>query len=199
MAAPKTGRLRKALSVPHDLREAFVRRTRDFRGRAVNFFVDKVRLPDGRPAVREYLDHPGAAAVLPLLDRRTLILVEQYRYPVGRRTLEIPAGKLDPGESVLACLRRELREETGFTARRVTPLIRYWPTPAFSNELLHVYLAQGLALGRRDPDPDEFLRVVRLPLEEALRRVLEGRIRDSKTVVALLAYRSLPKRKDYTK
>lgn len=157
-------------------------------GKAVNFYRDLILLPDGKRAIREYLDHPGAVAVLPLLDRKTAVLVRQYRYPVGETTYEIPAGKLDGKESRLACLRRELREETGYSARKIGYLLSYWPTPAFSNELLHVYWAQDLTPGRHSPDEDEWIEVERVPVEKALQWVFSGKIKDSKTIIALLAY-----------
>jgi ADP-ribose pyrophosphatase len=176
------------LAVPKRFQEHYVRRHVAHRGKAVHFVVDTVRLPNGKEATREYLDHPGAVGVLPVLPRGQVVLVEQYRYPVGRSTLEIPAGKLDPGESPMTCLKRELREETGYTAKRVRPLIKYWPTPAFSNELLHLYVAEQLTPGESNTDEDEFLRTVTMPHREALARALDGRIQDSKTVIALLAY-----------
>lgn len=169
------------------LGERLVSRRTVWRGQAVNFRVDTVKLPDGKRATREYLDHPGAAGVVPFVDKKTIVLVRQCRHPVGEVTLELPAGKLDAGESPLACLRRELREETGYEARRFTPLIRYWPTPAFTNEVLHLYLAEGLRAGRHSPDADEFLEVVHMPFDEALSLVKSGKIKDSKTVVGLLA------------
>ncbi|MBI4387204.1 MAG: NUDIX hydrolase [Elusimicrobia bacterium] len=171
--------------------ETFVRRKKIYNGRAVNFVVDQIRLPDGRAAEREYLDHPGAVGVLPFLDADTILLVRQYRYPVRKITYEIPAGKLDPGESRSACLRRELLEETGHRARRVRPLISYWPTPAFSDEILHLYAADGLVAGPTSPDDDEFIEVVRMPFRRALDWVFSGKIRDSKTVIALLTTRAL--------
>ena len=115
------------------------------------------------------------------------VLVRQYRFPVRRTTLEIPAGKFDGRENPLACIRRELREETGYSARKIKKLLDFWPTPAFANERLTIYLAEGLIPGALDPDPDEFLEVVVLPFREALRMVRCGRIRDSKTVIDLLA------------
>ena len=166
-----------------------------YRGKSVDFCVDEIRLPDGRSAVREYLDHPGAVGVLPFLDDGTVVLVRQYRYPVGEVTLEMPAGKLDKGEDILACVERELHEETGYTAKRIRPLMRYWPTPAFANEVLHLFTAEGLIAGRRHPDADEFLEVVRMPFAKALGLVRSGKIKDSKTVIGLLACAALPRRK----
>jgi ADP-ribose pyrophosphatase len=167
--------------------EKFVRGRTVFRGNAVNFRVDTVRLPNGKRATREYMDHPGAVAVVPFLDEDTVVLVRQYRYPVGETTYEIPAGKLDAGERLRPCLERELREETGYTAGRITHLIDYWPTPAFANEILHVYVADHLEPGKMSPDEDEFLEAVVVPFDKALRWVLSGKIKDSKTVIALLA------------
>lgn len=167
--------------------EKFVRKKTVWRGRAVDFRVDTVRLPNGKLATREYLDHPGAVGVVPLLPGRRVVMVRQYRHPVREVTLELPAGKLDPRESPLACVKRELREETGYTARRIKPLIDYWPTPAFANEVLHLYVAEGLKAGKMDTDEDEFLECVTLPLRKALDLVRRGEIRDSKTVIGLLA------------
>lgn len=179
------------------LTEKLIRKQRLYRGNVVDFRIDRVRLPDGKPAVREYLSHPGAVAVLPLLDRDTVIMVRQYRYPVGRVTYEVPAGKLARGERPLPCLKRELREETGYTARRIRRLLSYWPTPAFSDEILHLYLAEDLVPGPHSPDADEFLEVAPVPLARALGWVRSGGIRDSKTVIALLAY-SLRRKGNYT-
>jgi len=169
------------------LAETFVRGRTVYRGRAVNFVVDEVRLPDGKRATREYMDHPGAVAVVPFLDGETIVLVRQYRHPVGQVTYEIPAGKLDKGERPLPCLRRELREETGYTAGKITPILEYWPTPAFANELIRIYRAERLKPGKVSPDDDEFIEAEAVPLRRALDWVFSGRIRDSKTVIALLA------------
>lgn len=173
--------------------ETCVRERLVYSGSCVDFRVDRVRLPDGRTARREYLSHPGAVAILPFLDRATLVLVRQYRHPVRRPTYEIPAGKLARGEGRLQCIRRELREETGFRARSVRHLLSYWPTPAFSDEILHVYVGTGLSPGSSSPDEDEFLEVKTVPYRDALRWALSGKMRDSKTLVALLAYHALRK------
>ena len=158
-----------------------------YRGKAVDFCVDDILLPNGRRAIREYMDHPGAVAAVPFVDKDTIVLVQQYRYPIGRTTYELPAGKLDEREHPLRCVRRELKEETGYTARRLRHLITFFAAPAFSNERLRVYVAEGLVPGDSRLDDDEFLRVVQVPFKKALDWVLSGRIQDSKTVIALLA------------
>lgn len=167
--------------------ERFVSKKTVWRGRAVDFRVDTVRLPNDKLATREYLDHPGAVGVLPFVDKDTVVMVRQYRHPVGEVTLEMPAGKLDPRESPLACVKRELHEETGYTARKMTPLLRYWPTPAFANEILHLYVAEGLTAGAMHTDDDEFLRCVTVPFKKAIKMALNGEIKDSKTIIGLLA------------
>ncbi|OGS11156.1 MAG: hypothetical protein A2234_02575 [Elusimicrobia bacterium RIFOXYA2_FULL_58_8] len=156
----------------------------------VTFRADTVTLPNGKKATREFLAHPGAVAVLPILPDGSIIFVRQYRYPVGRATLEIPAGKLhSASDNLLTRIKAELKEETGFTAARITPLTSFWPTPAFSNEVLHIFTACGLRGGTPNPDEDEFLRVETLSFEKAWRLVKTGGIRDSKTVIALQAWK----------
>lgn len=170
--------------------EKLFKRKRIYTGKAVHFSADEITLPDGKKASREYMEHPGAAAVLPFLDAERIILVKQYRYPIRQLTYEIPAGKLDPGESLLACVRREMAEETGYRPRTVKKLLSFWPTPAFSNEIIHIFLATGLVTAPLTPDDDEFIAPVVLPFTRALAMVKSGRIRDSKTVVALLAWQA---------
>lgn len=167
--------------------ETFVSKKTVWRGNAVNFDVDTVRLPNGKLATREYMSHPGAVGVVPFLDKETVVMVRQYRHPVGEVTLELPAGKIDPRESILTCVKRELAEETGFSARKITPLIRYWPTPSFADEVLHLFVATGLMAGSVNTDEDEFLEVVHLPFKKAVELVRQGKILDSKTVIGLLS------------
>lgn len=169
--------------------ETCVKKVEVYRGNSVNFRVDRIRLPNGRLAQREFLDHPGAVGVVPLLPGGKVVMVRQYRYPVAKTTYEIPAGKLTKGEDPLSCVRRELQEETGYSARSVRPLIDYWPTPAFANEVLHLYIARGLKPGKMSPDDDEFLASEAVPFERALGWVFSGRIQDSKTVIGLMACR----------
>lgn len=172
-------------------RERPLRRRRVHRGRAVDFWVDTVRLPNGGTATREYLGHPGAVAVVAVARSGPdpeILLVRQHRYPVRETTLELPAGKLDPGESPAACVNRELEEETGQRAARVKKMLAYWPTPAFANEVIHLYVARELRPGRFSPDADEIIEPVRLRLSDVLRRIRAGKIKDSKTVIGVLAF-----------
>ena len=167
--------------------ETFVSKKTVWHGRAIDFRVDTVRLPNGKLATREFMDHPGAVGVVPFADKDTVVMVRQYRHPIGEVTLELPAGKLDKGESALTCVKRELREETGYTARKIKPLIDYWPTSAFANEILHLYVAEGLKPGKMHTDADEFLQCVTIPFRKALKMALSGEIKDSKTIIGLLA------------
>ncbi|HVO33684.1 MAG TPA: NUDIX hydrolase [Elusimicrobiota bacterium] len=174
-------------------RERFIRRLKCVAGAAVNFRIDQIRLPNGRKAEREYLSHPGAVGILAFPSPREILLIKQYRYPVHEFTYEIPAGKLAKGEDPGACVRRELEEEAGYRARRVEKLIRFWPTAAFSDEVLHLYYADSLVKTRVNPDEDEFLEVVTVSPERMERLIGSGQIRDSKTLIAFLAWKHLSK------
>lgn len=177
------------------MKEKFIRTLVRYKGKAVGFLCDEVRLPNGKKAVREYLDHPGAVAIVafldsplrtPLMDAR-VVMVKQFRYPVGRMTEELPAGKLDGKEDLKSCLARELKEETGYSARRFKKIISYWPTPAFANEIIHIFWAEGLKKGKMSPDEDEFLSRSVDTFGRLLKKVMTGKIRDSKTMIGLLA------------
>lgn len=158
-----------------------------FDGTLLHVKRDRVQLPNGDNSVREWIKHPGASAVIPLLPDGRIILVRQYRYPVQCVTLEIPAGKLDaPDEDPLVCARRELSEETGYTAEHITKLTTIATTVGFSNEKIHIYAAEGLTPGQQHTDDDEFINVVHVPLHEAVAMVEEGRIVDAKSAVAIL-------------
>ena len=147
----------------------------------------QVTCPNGRPAPREIVVHKGAAAVIPVYEDGTTLLVRQHRVSVDRVTLEIPAGKLDSwGEDPYDCAVRELEEETGLKAERFTLLTSVLTTPGFCTEKIAIYLAQGLSQGETHPDEDEFLGLTRMPLEEAVGLVMRGEIRDGKTICGLL-------------
>lgn len=174
----------------HDgLKERFHRKRVLYSG-TVDFRADTVVLPNGKKATRAFMAHPGAVAVLPVLPDGRIIFVRQYRYPVGEATLEIPAGKLHSAkDSPLARVKAELQEETGYTARSIKPLADFWPTTAFSNEVLHIYTATGLKPGPASPDDDEFVRTEVLPFGKAWRLLRAGAIMDAKTIIALQAWK----------
>lgn len=157
-----------------------------YRG-VTGFNVDTVKLINGKTSSREYMLHPGASAVLAFVGGKVLF-VEQYRYPVKKVTLELPAGKMKKGQSPLSCARAELEEETGYKAGRVKKMLSFHTSVAFSNEVLHVYLAEGLKRGKTRLDEDEFVNVKLIDFKTALKMVKEGKITDSKTVIALLYY-----------
>ena len=158
-----------------------------FDGKIIRLEHWTVQLPNGRPALREVACHPGAAAVAALDDKGNIILVQQYRTPVGRLTLEIPAGKFDhEGEDPLLCAQRELSEETGLLADHWRKLTVLETTPGFCNERIHIYLATGLKQGETHPDEDEFVATTRMPLNEAVAKVMDGTLRDGKTALAIM-------------
>ena len=172
------------------LTETVVARKEIYNGKILRVQRWTVELPDGGTSFREIALHRGAAAVVPVDAEGNVYMIRQYRCALGRLTLEIPAGKLDfDAEDRLDCAKRELKEETGFTARNWVKLTDLATTPGFTNELIGIYLATGLEKGEVSPDEDEFLDMVKLPFAEALRLVTEGRISDSKTVAGLLLAR----------
>lgn len=145
---------------------------------------DTVSLPDGQHAVREYLEHPGAVAILAVLDDGRILLERQYRYPIAQAVIEIPAGKLNAGEDPLLCAQRELQEETGYTAKRWSKIRRIHPVISYSTEFIDIYLAEGLSPGPARLDEEEFLDVFAAPLEELLHWVEMGKITDVKTIIS---------------
>ena len=156
----------------------------------VGFNKDVVRLIKGKETTRVYLAHRGASAIVPLSDDGQVYLVQQYRYPIGRVTWEIPAGKREEGQTPLSCAKAELAQETGLHAARWKKMTVFNPSNAFSTEFLHIYLAQGLKRGKDSPDEDEFLNVKKFPLEKVYRMIEKGQIQDAKTIIGLLMYRS---------
>jgi len=171
-------------------RERFVKKIHHHQGNAVGFQIDRIRLPDGKLAQREFLTHPGAVGALAFTKDGKILLVKQYRHPVRQFTYEIPAGKLGKGEDPLACVKRELEEETGHKAGRIRKLTSFWPTGAFSDEVIHLYLADRLMETEAHPDDDEFLELVRVTPRQLDRMIRTGKIHDSKTLIAYLAWKS---------
>lgn len=158
-----------------------------FDGVLLHVFKDSVELPNGNTATREWIKHPGASAIIPLLPDNQIILVRQFRYPVAQVTLEVPAGKLDkPNEDPVICARRELSEETGYTAGKIWKLTTIATTVGFTNEYIHLYAASDLTPGKIHPDDDEFINTVKMPLTAALHLVETGKIIDAKSIISIL-------------
>ena len=158
-----------------------------FDGVLLHVRKDEVELPNGHKSVREWIKHPGASSVIPLLPDNQIILVKQFRYPVGQVTLEVPAGKLDKvDEDPIVCAERELSEETGYTAGKIWKLTTIATTVGFSNEFIHLYAAKDLKPGKQHPDDDEFINAVKIPLTAALQLVESGKIIDAKSIISIL-------------
>jgi len=150
--------------------------------------LDTVRLRTGRTTERIKIDHPEAAAVVPFLDAQRILMVRQWRYAVERETLEIPAGKVDPGEDIEVCALRELKEETGYEAERLLHLFSYFPAIGYSNEMIRIYAASSLKRLPGEQDVDEISRVEVLGMEQVLDLILQGRIYDGKTVIGIALF-----------
>ncbi len=155
-------------------------------GQLLEVREDTVRLPDGRPARREYVRHPGAAIIVPILDDGTILLERQYRYPLRQHFLELPAGKIDAGEDPAATARRELLEETGYEAEEWEHLFTTYPCVGYSNERLEFYLARRLRHVGHPGEDGEFLEIVAVPMDEALAMIASGEITEAKTILGVL-------------
>ncbi|MEI7024637.1 NUDIX hydrolase [Paenibacillus sp. y28] len=158
-----------------------------FKGKIISLQVDQVQLPSGETASREIVKHPGAVAVLALVEDKMLV-VEQYRKPLERSQIEIPAGKLDQGEALETAARRELEEETGYHGGEWKHISSFYTSPGFADEIVHLYLAENLTQGQARPDEDEFLTCELITLEQAQQLIREQRISDAKTIMAVYAW-----------
>lgn len=166
-----------------------------FTGKIISVQVDQVRLPDGNKANRELVKHPGAVAVIPITKEGKIVLVEQYRKPLERTIVEIPAGKIEPNEDPVYTALRELEEETGYTAEKLTYVTSFYTSPGFADEIIHLYFTNCLSpLNERVVgDEDEFIEIIELTLEEAEQYVREKKIYDAKTAYALMYLKVLEK------
>jgi ADP-ribose pyrophosphatase len=181
VAARKAGEKPEAQLGSHNL----------YTGRIFRLDRDRVRFPDGTDAEMDIVRHPGASAIVPFMsdpegENPQLLLLRQYRYAAGGYIYEVPAGRLDAGESPASCAVRELKEETGCTAERVEPLFTMFTTPGFTDEKIHVFMATGLTHGEAAREADEFADVVIMPLAEALELIRVGEIMDAKTALSIL-------------
>ena len=158
-----------------------------FDGKVLHLYRDEIYLPDGREAFREYCRHIGAVCVVPITAEGEVICVRQYRYPVADVMLEIPAGKLDyKGEDPREAALRELRVETGTTCKNLTFMGKYYSSPAILDECIYMYMAEGLEFGKTNPDDDEFLETVRIPIDELVAKIMRGEVPDGKTQAAVM-------------
>lgn len=165
--------------------ERSISTSRIYDGRNVKLRVDKVILEDGQPATREVVEHRGASAIVPLLDDNQVVLVRQYRYPIGLEILEIPAGTLEINETPQHCAMRELTEETGFACKELIKITECYIAPGYSTEKIHFYLAKELTKSSAHPDEDERIRVEIVPLSAVLEKIRKGEICDAKTICAI--------------
>lgn len=157
-----------------------------YKGRILSVFDEEVRFPDGRTFPREIIRHSGAIGTVPLTADKDVLLVKQYRHPLGEEILEIPAGLPSENEDPADCASRELKEETGATSDEIVKLTDFYTTPGYSDEIFHLYLALNVIEGDNALEDDEVLEVVKLPLSKALERVKKGQIKDGKTVIGLV-------------
>lgn len=172
--------------IPADFTETLVTSETVFEGRLLQVRRDAVRLPDGGLATREYIHHPGAAMIVAQPDPDTILLERQFRYPLGRHFIELPAGKIDAGEAPLATAQRELREECGYTAQEWRHLATLHPCIGYADERIELYLARDLTHVGNALDDGEFLEVMTVPLAQALAWVRDGTITEAKAVTGLL-------------
>jgi ADP-ribose pyrophosphatase len=157
-----------------------------YRGRVVTLRIDTIRMPDGRETKREIVEHHGAVAIVPRLDADTVLLIKQYRQAVGETLLEIPAGTLEDGEEADACAARELEEEVGYRPGKLRRMFSQYLAPGYSSEVLHAYFAEDLIQTATDADEDEVIEVVPVKVGEIEAMILDGRIKDAKSIAALL-------------
>lgn len=171
----------------HPLEEKTIKTEQIFNGKVISLQVDDVELPNGKNSKREIVKHPGAVAVIPLTDDNKIVMVEQFRKPLEKAIVEIPAGKLEKGEDPELCAKRELEEETGYVCGEIEKLVSFYTSPGFADEILHIYAARKLRKIENPaiPDEDEFVDVIELTLEEAQAYIKEQKIHDAKTVYAV--------------
>ena len=165
--------------------EKLLSSNRIYSGKVLKLDLDTVALPNGRTTELEILRHPGASAVVPLKEDGSVVLIRQLRHAAGGFIYEIPAGKLDPQEDPKDCAARELEEEVGYCAGSLELLTSIWTAPGFTDEVIHIYLGTHLEVGKQNLDQDEILEIVEWPLEEAMAKILDGTIRDAKTIIGL--------------
>lgn len=169
-----------------DIKEKIIKKTQVYKGKFIKVENVQVKLPNGVLATRDIIRHPGACAILALDEDNNIIIEKQYRTPLERVLLEIPAGKIDIGEKPLTCAKRELKEETGYTSNSFTLLNKIALTPGYSDEIIYLYLAKNIVYESVNLDDDEFLTIEKIPLEKAYNLVITGKIENSITMIGIL-------------
>ena len=169
-----------------NISEKTLKSERIYEGKVLNLRVDTVELPDQKYSKREIVEHSGAVGVIGVNDEGKVILVKQYRKAVDDFLIEIPAGKMEPKEDPLECAKREFKEETGYTARDLHLLSEFYTSPGFSNEKIYLYEAVNLSKGSAEPDEDEYIEILEIPFDTAIKKISTGEIQDSKTIIAIL-------------
>jgi len=166
------------------LKEEKIKSNLIYSGKIFDVYRDEVILPNGKVVLRETVNHSGAVAVVPI-EKSEIILVKQFRYPTGEEILEIPAGKLNKDESPERCAKRELEEEIGFKAGMIKKVMEFYLAPGYSSEMLHLFIAWDLKKSQQTLDGDEFLQIYRCPKEDAVKLIMEKKVRDAKTIIGL--------------
>ena len=174
-----------------NLEEKIVQKNYIYEGKIINVRRDDAELPNGNPCIREVVEHPGGVCVAALTDADELLFVRQFRYPYLEVIAELPAGKLEKGEDPLESGKRELEEETGYVAATYRDLGKFYPTPGYCGEIIHLYAAKDLTFTKQKLDEDEFLNVEKIPLDKAVEMVLNNELRDGKTQAAVLKVKML--------
>lgn len=173
-------------------REVTLKENKLYTGRVLTFYVNDVLCPSGNKSTREVVTHPGGVCILPILNGK-IIMEKQYRYPYDCEILELPAGKLEKGEDIELAAKRELEEETGYKTDELIPLGRIYPSVGYTNEVIHLFAAEKLEQSKQHLDEDEFLDLVLMDVDEVLSMIDEDKIRDAKTIAAILKYFKLRK------
>ena len=157
-------------------------------GKQLSFKIEEIQLPNGKIVTLDAVDHPGAVAIVPIFDDDRILLVKQYRHSAGKELLELPAGTIEPGEAPDTCARRELKEETGYSAGSMKKLLKMYMAPGYSNEVIHLYLATSLKAGTQKTEEDESITLETYGFEELLKMFEENTIEDAKTIAGVLSY-----------
>lgn len=179
-----------------DFEEKTMKSDKLYEGKLVNLRIDTVELPDKKYSKREIIEHPGAVAALPITEDGSVVLVKQYRKAVERTLLELPAGKIELNEEPGETAKRELKEETGFSANKMEYLLEFYSSAGFTNEKVYLFLATELTEGDADPDVGEYIETLKIPMDDLIKMIDRGEVTDSKTIIgALYAKRILDKRK----